>query len=98
MASRGILSRLGQDEVLAHIGDVCQLSVFHSKNMINVPGMYAIVTRQLAAHGVNLLDCFSTFTEFSFIVDKGQAQTAFKALTDLLEDLKKRKKVRNGRA
>lgn len=89
--AKELLNSVEEKNVLKYIENVCQLSVNISEKMTDTPGMIAAITRYLAASNVNILDCFSTFTEFSVMVHKNQAQKAFLTLQELVEESKKKK-------
>lgn len=87
-----LLRNVSEKDVLRHYERVCELCIYITENMSRVPGVFAAITLHLAANDINVLECFSTLTEFSVVVEQEDAQRAYAALQELVAESSKARK------
>jgi aspartokinase len=87
-----LLRNVSEKDVLRHYERVCELCIYITENMSRVPGVFAVITLHLAANDINVLECFSTLTEFSVVVEQEDAQRAYAALQELVAESSKARK------
>lgn len=76
------------DSIVKHFGtepkavfsDLVGITVKFSDEYLSVPNMLYTLQAALAVHHINFIEIISTYTEFSFIIDKKYLEIATKAL------------------
>lgn len=81
---QSILNHFDQDPKAIYKNRVA-LTVRFSKQYLSVPNVLYTIQAALAVHRINFTEVISTYTEFSFIIDKEDLQTATKALQKFLK-------------
>ena len=61
------------------------ISLRYSEMLIHTPGLIFTITRELAWHGINIIEMASTMTELIIIVHKNDAIRAYRYLQELIE-------------
>ncbi|MEW5954919.1 MAG: hypothetical protein AB1626_00075 [Candidatus Micrarchaeota archaeon] len=75
-----VLAFVGPEDVLARVDDVTVLTVFYDPGALETPGLLNFLTEQLAAHGITILGCFSTYRIISFFLHDADAAIAYDKL------------------
>jgi hypothetical protein len=85
-----------QKEIITHFGvkpkalfsDLVGLTVRFNQDYIEVPNVLYVLQAALAVHHINFTEIISTYTEFSFILEKKYLEVATKALQKFMVEVK----------
>lgn len=96
IASRRYLKRfeaeLRGEKVIKKIESLSALSIKFPKEFLQMPGFIALITRELAWHGINVVEIVSTYTELTLVLSNEDVTKAYRALQELFNKLEKMEK------
>lgn len=84
---------------LKHVSDYAPLNIMENltmidckypENILDIPGYLYSLLRAITMEKLNIIDIFSTFTEFVFLFEKEDAIKAYGILEKLIHDARKR--------
>ncbi|MFH0974076.1 MAG: ACT domain-containing protein [Candidatus Micrarchaeota archaeon] len=78
-----------KNTVVAKRGELAVITINLPDESLDVPGVYALITTQLADLGVSILNTVGSFTRVSFLVTEEDAPLAYEKLTKLIRESKK---------
>jgi len=85
-----LLALVQKEEILSRQEEVTVLTVFYEPGALEVPGLMSFFTEQLAAHGITILGCFSTYHIASFVVHDADAAKAYDKLDKAIRRVQQR--------
>ena len=80
-----------QYKPLSVVEDVTIINCKYHEHTLNVPGYLYSLLRAITMEKLNIIDIFSTFTEFIFLFKKRDALKAYESLEKLIIDARERK-------
>jgi hypothetical protein len=78
------------EKTIRKIGGLSSLSIKFPPALVETPGFFSLVTRQLAWHGVNIVEMVSTLTELTIVLAEKDVTKAYGALQELFRKLEKK--------
>lgn len=79
---------------LSVIEDVTIINCKYPKQILNIPGYLYSLLRAITMEKLNIIDIFSTYTEFVFLFKKDDALKAYDVLEQLIHDARERSTLR----
>jgi hypothetical protein len=70
--------------------DVTIIDCKYPENIVNIPGFLYTLLRAITLEKLNIIDIFSTFTEFVFLFEKEDAIKAYSTLEKLIKSARER--------
>lgn len=98
IASRKYLNRfkaeLGREKIIKKIENLSTLSIKFPLEFLETPGFISLITRQLAWHGINIIEIVSTLTELTLALRNEDITKGYRVLQKLFNKLEKKEKKR----
>ncbi|HHN81092.1 MAG TPA: hypothetical protein ENN11_00525 [Methanomicrobia archaeon] len=88
------LSYTSAFEPLSVIEDVTIINCKYPAQILNIPGYLYSLLRAITMEKLNIIDIFSTYTEFVFLFKKDDALKAYDVLEQLIHDARERGALR----
>ncbi len=80
------------EKIIRKIGGLSSLSIKFPPALVETPGFFSLVTRQLAWHGINIIEMVSTLTELTIVISDNDITKAYGALQELFRKMEGRRK------
>lgn len=71
------------EKITSQFDNLSSITAKFSKEIVELPGVYAHILKTLAWEGINVIEVISTFTEFTIIFDDREFDRAFTILKNL---------------
>ncbi|MFH0817373.1 MAG: hypothetical protein V1909_01945 [Candidatus Micrarchaeota archaeon] len=88
--SKKFESELRGEKIIRKIGGLSSLSIKFPPALVETPGFFSLVTRQLAWHGVNIIEMVSTLTELTIVLEDKNITKAYGALQERFKKLEQK--------
>jgi hypothetical protein len=73
-----------RETTVAHFTDLSAITIKLKPENVHTPGVHYAILKQLAWHGINIIESVSTFREFTIILKKDQVNLSFSVLISYL--------------
>ena len=80
------------EKIIRKIGGLSSLSIKFPPALVETPGFFSLVTRQLAWYGINIVEMVSTLTELTIVIEDKDITRAYGSLQELFKKLEKKEK------
>jgi hypothetical protein len=94
VASRRYMKRfeyeLRSEKIIRKISGLSSLSIKFPPALVETPGFFSLVTRQLTWHGVNIFEMVSTLTELTLVLSNDDVTKAYGVLQELFRKMEKK--------
>jgi hypothetical protein len=88
--SKRFETELKSEKTIRKISGLSSLSIKFPPALVETPGFFSLITRQLSWHGINIIEMVSTLTELTIIIEDKNITRAYGSLQELFKKLEKK--------
>lgn len=75
-----VYTQINRESIISELSALSSITIKYAQNIIDTPGVYAQVLKQLAWHGISLTEVVSTYSELTLIVTSDVVSDAFSVI------------------